>query len=113
MGRLESDKFDIEIFKIDYEEKDEKKGGNYMSFESIAIILGAIGTFILAIIAVFHDVIKEFINKPKLDSEIEFSPPHCHRVYITGGYYDYYFALKIWNKGKTKAAKNKPCANFV
>lgn len=84
-----------------------------MSIQDVFLIIGAIATSVIAIIALFHDVIKEYINIPKLRFEIEYSPPHCHRVITEGGNFVYYFALKMWNDGKNKAENVEVTLNDV
>lgn len=68
--------------------------------------LVAIGTFLLAIVAIFQDKIRSYIWCPNLRCEIEQSPPDCHRAIMRSGnreFYSYYFRFKIWNDGKISA----------
>ena len=60
----------------------------------------AVGTIVLAIIAVFHDIIKDFVHRPKLNCKIELKPPDCHRTESIGPnirFYSYYYWFEIWS----------------
>ena len=77
----------------------------------------AIGTLLLAITALFQDIIRSIIWSPVLECEIEPSPPSCHRTVTslkiedarsnvkprTLKFYSFYYRFKIWNRGKTSA----------
>ena len=66
----------------------------------------AIGTLLLAVIAVFQDKIRAFFQSPKLHCEIDLKPPDCHRTVMTGAnlsFFAFYYLFKIWNKGNISA----------
>jgi hypothetical protein len=66
----------------------------------------AIGTIVLAIVAVFQDKIRSIFWSPSLDCEIELSPPDCHRTIsrVPGTeFYSFYYRFKVWNKGRVSA----------
>ncbi len=68
--------------------------------------LVAIGTILLAIIAVFQDKIRSWIWSPTLDCEINLAPPDCHRTISrssTNEFFTFYYRFKIWNKGRISA----------
>jgi hypothetical protein len=72
----------------------------------------AIGTIIIAIVAVFQDVIRNYFWRPELDVEFSMTHPDCHKTILTSGFPNnpikmetYYFRLKIWNRGN-KTAEN-------
>lgn len=71
--------------------------------------LVAIGTIILAIVAIFQDKIRKLLTKPNLDIEIDVAPPDCHKTDFknmqTGAKICdcYYFRFKIWNRGNDRA----------
>jgi hypothetical protein len=75
---------------------------------SIADWLVAIGTILLAIVAVFQDQLRAYLQRPKLDCEMELTPPDCHRTVMKtsdGNFsaYIFYYLFKIWNKGNVSA----------
>ena len=50
--------------------------------------LVAIGTFLVAVTAVFQEHIRKLFFKPRLDIEISMTPPDCHKtrfVHINSG----------------------------
>ena len=68
--------------------------------------LVAIGTLLLAFIAVFQDRIRTRLRSPKLDCTIELKPPDCHRTVMSGGNFScfaFYYLFKIGNKGNISA----------
>jgi hypothetical protein len=82
---------------------------------TLADWLIAFGTILVAIVAIFQDKIRSWIWKPKLNCEINLSPPDCHSTllrYQSPGYPEhgedvwaqtYYFRLRISNTGNTSA----------
>jgi len=68
--------------------------------------LVAIGTLLLAFIAVFQDKIRAYVQSPKLDCQMELKPPDCHRTVMTGdnlSFFAFYYLFKIWNNGNISA----------
>jgi hypothetical protein len=80
----------------------------------------AIGTLVLAFVAVFQDKIRYWLTRPKLKLEIQSSPPDCMRTAFrqnvanydpnTGQRYErqieipcYYFRLRVTNEGNCEA----------
>jgi hypothetical protein len=75
---------------------------------SLADWLVAIGTILLAFIAVFQDKIRGYFQRPNLECDIELSPPDCHRTIMKMrdsdvSFYVFYYLFKIWNKGNISA----------
>lgn len=71
----------------------------------------AVCTVILAIVAVFQDIIRSWIMRPKLDVQIRLEPPDCMKEII---HYNtpsgereiadcYYFRIRVHNNGNQKA----------
>jgi hypothetical protein len=70
--------------------------------------LTAIGTLVLAVIAVFHDFLRGFFWKPNLDCVMEMKHPDCHWTRLEGtgsSYISFYFIFEVVNNGRV-AAKN-------
>lgn len=78
--------------------------------------LQAIGTILASvtalIIAIFHDMMRAWVMKPKLDVSIDLNPPDCFMIPVkyhnnSGMVVDivdtYYLRLKVTNKGNEKA----------
>lgn len=79
-----------------------------MDKEGIAMAawLTAIGTFVLALVAVFQDKIRSFLWSPSLDCEITLAPPDSHRTITRSPqieFYSFYYRFKIWNRGNVSA----------
>lgn len=62
----------------------------------------AIGTIVLAIVAVLQDKIRDFLWRPELDVEFSMTHPDCIQQKFSG-IDTYYFRLKILNKGNREA----------
>jgi hypothetical protein len=78
----------------------------------IANIIVAIGTIILALVAIFGRSIGRWLRRPKLKIKVISEPPHCHKTMLTkpgGGAFlvvpidCYYFRIWVENNGKTSA----------
>ena len=73
----------------------------------------ALGTILLAIVAMFQDRIRSWFWNPKLKCKINLEPPDCHRtrtvtnrqmsVPDTSTFFSYYYRFEIWNDGKVSA----------
>lgn len=78
--------------------------------DSAAIWLSVVAVFISGV-ALFRNLIRDLIFRPKLSFKFSFYPPDSHRVRAfeqgVGWYLTYYFAVKVWNKGRTKAENVK------
>lgn len=78
----------------------------------LAAWLEAIGTLLLAIVAVFQDRIRGLLSTPKLDAEVNLEPPDCHKTYFGSSSQEeggviavptYYFRIRVLNSGNRKA----------
>jgi len=76
--------------------------------------LTAIGTIAVAIIAVFQDQIRSWLNRPRLEVSISVAPPDCHKTTLvqTLNMRDhpatlhtdcYYFRIRVRNAGNQRA----------
>lgn len=70
--------------------------------------LVAIGTLLLAFIAIFQDKIRSWAWGASLDCDIETTPPDCHRTISRTRnneteFFSFYYRFKIWNKGSVSA----------
>ena len=88
--------------------------GNQTDWALVADWAVALGTFLLAFVAVFQDKIRDYFKSPRLDLSIELSPPDCHKTTMVDtnstrdgesftNWSAYYYLIRIWNKGKTSA----------
>ena len=68
-----------------------------------AQVAAAIATMGIFAIAVFHDVIRVLILRPRLGIALQFEPPDCHAALTTDNHQDYYFGLRVSNDGRTSA----------
>lgn len=75
-----------------------------------AAIATAVGTFTLAIVAAFQDVIRKWIIRPKLQVNVSCAPPDCHKTTMTIQTRNgidrapcYYFRIRVTNLGNTEA----------
>ncbi len=75
-------------------------------------VAAAIATIIIALVAIFQDRIRLFINRPKLRAELSLNPPDCHKIPLAmrkpalsdEDFIDtYYFRIRIHNDGNTPA----------
>jgi hypothetical protein len=63
----------------------------------------ALGTFVLAFVAVFQEWLRRLVICPVLKLEARVSRPDCHKTTWTAGYKVYYFRLRVENTGNDAA----------
>jgi hypothetical protein len=87
---------------------------DFSQFGKLTDWLIAVGTILLAIIAVFQDKIRSWVQSPKLELSIQTQPPDCHKTtvqcrVIVGGRLQttavdcYYLRLRVKNIGRQRA----------
>src|SRR5712692_6582762 len=63
----------------------------------------AIGTIVLAFVAVFQEWLRRLVIRPALKLEAHVSRPDCHKTKFSVGYTVYYFRLCVENTGNDAA----------
>jgi hypothetical protein len=63
----------------------------------------AIGTIILAFVAVFQEWLRRLVIRPVLKLDARVARPDCHKTKLSVGYDVYYFRLRVENTGNDAA----------
>lgn len=74
-----------------------------LSYTSAAEWSVAIGTVVLAFVAVFQEWLRRLVVRPVLKLDARVSRPDCHKTTWNVGYKVYYFRLRVENTGNDAA----------